>query len=56
MFKPSSSKNLLSLSSVLQFLKMSKGKTLTGIERGRILELYKQNLSQRVNTSEISRS
>ena len=32
---------------------MGKGKTLTGIERGRMLELYKQNLSKRVIASEI---
>ena len=31
-------------------------KTLTVIERGRILELHKQNLSQRVIASEIRRS
>ena len=34
---------------------MSKGKTLTGTERGRILELYKPNSSQRVMASEIGR-
>ena len=35
---------------------MDIGKTLTGIERGRIVELYKQYLSQRVIASEIGRS
>ena len=35
---------------------MGKGKTLTGIKRGRILELHKQNLSRRVIASEICRS
>ena len=33
---------------------MGKRKTLSGIKRGRILELYKQNLSKRVIASEIS--
>ena len=35
---------------------MGKGKTLTGIERGCILELHKQNVSQRVIANEINRS
>ena len=35
---------------------MGKGRTLTGIARGRILKLYKQILSQRVIASKIGRS
>ena len=35
---------------------MVRGKTLTGIERGKIVELHIQNLSQRVIASEIIRS
>ena len=35
---------------------MSKGKTLTGIERGRMLEIHNTNLSPCVIESEICRS
>ena len=35
---------------------MGKGKTLTGIERGRILSVLKENLSQSVIAIEIGRS
>lgn len=35
---------------------MGNGKTLAGIERGWIIELHKQNLSQRVIAIEIGRS
>ena len=37
-------------------MKIGKGKTLTGIERGKILELHKQNMAQCVIISEIIRS
>ena len=54
MFKSSSSKDLL-FSSCL-FLKRTKVKTLTGIERGMMtLELHKQNLAQYVITIKMFR-
>ena len=52
MFKPSLSKDL----PFIALTKICKGETLIGIRRGRILELRKQNLSQRVIASEIGRS
>ena len=56
MFKPSSSKDLpLTSYLIFKLRKMSKVKTLTGIERKRILELLKQNLSLRVIVSSIGR-
>ena len=56
MFKPSLSKDLPFTSyPIFNFKKLVKVK-LTGIERGRILELRKQNLPQRVIAGEICRN
>ena len=56
MFKSSSNKDLLFTSYLFFSLKMGKGKTVTGIECGWILELHRPNLSQCVIASEIGRS